>query len=179
MDAKESLLSIAGRQQRQGKVGAEDIPDGQVSQALGCHSTALSKGQAQQADAVGRRGADAHRHGGPVLHGAVCGRAVSQCHLDMQPVDAGTVDIQLPLLQPWSMSEGSSQGWAGCPAQYEVFPRNWGQKMKGKRMEVRQAVALRTGDLKGGRRRKKRGRWMGTQDAGGGREMEKEEMERD
>lgn len=179
MDAKESLLSIAGRQQRQGKVGAEDIPDGQVSQALGCHSTALSKGQAQQADAVGRRGADAHRHGGPVLHSAVCGRAVSQCHLDMQPVDAGTVDIQLPLLQPWSMSEGSSQGWAGCPAQYEVFPRNWGQKMKGKRMEVRQAVALRTGDLKGGRRRKKRGRWMGTQDAGRGREMEKEEMERD
>lgn len=132
MDAEESLLSVAGWQQRQGKVGAEDVPDGQVSQALGRYSAALSEGQAQQGDAVGRRGADAHCHGGPVLHGAVCGRAVSQCHLDMQPVDASTVDIQLPLLQPWSMSEGSSQGWAGCPAQCGVFPRNWGQKMKEK-----------------------------------------------
>lgn len=47
VNAKESLLRIAGRQQRQGKVGAEDVPDGQMSQALGCHGAALSKGQTQ------------------------------------------------------------------------------------------------------------------------------------
>lgn len=41
-------------------------------------------------------------------------------------------------------------------------------------------MALRTGDLKEGRRRKKRGRWTGTQDAGGGREMERDgEMQRE
>lgn len=93
VNAEESLVSVAGGQQRQGEVGAEDVPEGQASQALGCHGAALSKVQAQQADAVGGGGADAHSHGGPGLHGAACRRAVGQCHLDMQPVDAITTDI--------------------------------------------------------------------------------------
>lgn len=96
-------------------------------------------------------GADAHSQGGPLLLGAARGRAVGQCHLDMQPVDALEMDKKLPFLQPWPVNEGSSQGRPGHPVQCGVLPRTWGWKMKEMRTEVRQGEGLGQGrEVEGG-----------------------------
>lgn len=75
------------------------------------------KVETQEADAVGCRGADAHRQGGPVARGGPQGgRTVGQCHLDVQPIDATASHTQLPVVQLGSMQEGAAQGGASQPA---------------------------------------------------------------
>lgn len=72
---------------------------------------------------MGGGGADTQSQGGLTGHdGPSGGRAVRQCHLDVQSVDASALDAQLPVVQLWPMHEGSAQSGAALPAQPGILP---------------------------------------------------------
>lgn len=80
---------------------------------------------------MGGWGADAHHQGGPGGRGGPQGgRAVGQCHLDVQPIDATALDTQLPVVQLRSVQEGAAQGRASQPVQPAVLPRSWRQSVR-------------------------------------------------